>query len=314
MKRTPLFDRLSALADPIRSRLLLLLERHELTVSELRAVLQLPQSTVSRHLKVLADAGWLIAREDGTSNRYRLDAKGLDQGARRLWQSVREEAESLPAAARDAQRVKGVLADRHTRTQQFFASSAAQWDKVRAELFGTRTELFALVGLLGADAVVGDLGCGTGQLSEVIAPFVRQVIAVDESAAMLKAARARLAPLDNVELRSGSIEELPVEAGTLDVAILSLVLHYVADPVPVLTGIRRALKPRVGKLLLVDMLPHDRAEYRQTMGHVWLGFDPEQVREWGREAGFSEVRVHPLPAASQVKGPSLFTAVLQRQS
>jgi ubiquinone/menaquinone biosynthesis C-methylase UbiE/DNA-binding transcriptional ArsR family regulator len=311
MKRPPLFDRLSALADPIRSRLLLLLERHELTVSELRSVLQLPQSTVSRHLKVLTDAGWISAREDGTSNRYRLDAKAFDAGTRKLWTSVREESEKLPAAVRDAQRVKGVLAERHTRSQQFFASSAAQWDKVRAELFGTRTELFAMVGLLDADAVVGDLGCGTGQLSEVMAPFVRQVIAVDESAAMLKAARARLSTVENVDLRAGSIEALPIEDGRLDVAVMSLVLHYVAEPVAVLTGIRRALDPRSGKLLLVDMLPHDRAEYRQTMGHVWLGFDTEQITQWGLEAGFRHVRAHALPAASQVKGPSLFAAVLQ---
>ena len=311
MKRLPLFDRLSALADPIRSRLLLLLERHELTVSELRSVLQLPQSTVSRHLKVLTDAGWISAREDGTSNRYRLDAKSLDAGTRKLWTSVREEAEGMPAAARDVQRVKGVLAERHTRSQQFFASSAAQWDKVRAELFGSRTELFAMVGMFDADCVVGDLGCGTGQLSEVMAPFVRQVIAVDESSAMLKAARARLATVKNVDLRAGSIEALPIEDGRLDVAVLSLVLHYVAEPAAVLTGIRRALDPRRGKLLLVDMLPHDRAEYRQTMGHVWLGFDTEQVVQWGHEAGFRSVRAHALPAASQVKGPSLFAAVLQ---
>jgi ArsR family transcriptional regulator len=310
MKRPALFDRLSALADPIRSRLLLLLERHELTVSELCSVLQLPQSTVSRHLKVLSGAGWLVAREDGTSNRYRLDAKGLDAGTRKLWTAVRDEAEGVPAAARDAQRVKGVLADRHTRSQQFFASSAAQWDKVRAELFGTRTELFALVGLLEPTQVVGDLGCGTGQLAEVMAPFVRQVIAVDESAAMLKAAKARLGALENVELRSGSLEELPIDAATLDIGVLSLVLHYVADPVAVLAGIRRALKPRGGKLLVVDMLPHDRAEYRQTMGHVWLGIDAEQLKEWAKAAGFASARYNPLPPSPTAKGPSLFVAVL----
>ena len=83
--------------------------------------------------------------------------------------------------------MKGVLAERQTRSQAYFASSAGQWDRVRTELFGARTELFSLVGLLDADAVVGDLGCGTGQLAEVMAPFVRQVVAVDESAAMLKA-------------------------------------------------------------------------------------------------------------------------------
>jgi ArsR family transcriptional regulator len=239
-----------------------------------------------------------------------VDAKALDAGTRKLWSAVRDEAEALPAAARDAQRVKGVLADRHTRSQQFFASSAAQWDKVRAELFGTRTELFALVGLLDATQVIGDLGCGTGQLSEVMAPFVKQVIAVDESSAMLKAAKARLAALENVELRAGSIEELPIDAGTLDVAVLSLVLHYVADPVAVLMGIRRTLKSKGGKLLLVDMLPHDRAEYRQTMGHVWLGFDAEQIKEWGREAGFADTRIHALPPSPTSKGPTLFSAVL----
>lgn len=311
MKRTPLFDRLSALTDPIRSRLLLLLERHELTVTELRAVLQLPQSTVSRHLKVLAASGWIGLRGDGTSNRYRFDVKGTDANVRRLWAAVRDEAEALSAARRDAQRVKGVLAERHTRSQAFFASSAAQWDRVRAELFGTRTELFALAGLLDADHVVGDLGCGTGQLSEVVAPFVKRVIAIDESAAMLKAARARLGALANVELREGSVEALPLADASLDVAVLSLVLHYLAEPAAAFAEVRRALVPNGGRLLLVDMSPHDHADYRQTMGHVWLGFDAAQITDWGTRAGFSSVRYHALPAAPRAKGPMLFTAVLQ---
>jgi ArsR family transcriptional regulator len=311
MKRTPLFDRLTALTDPIRARLLLLLERHELTVTELRAVLQLPQSTVSRHLKVLAASGWIELRGDGTSNRYRFDVRGGGAAHRRLWGAVHDEADALPAARRDAQRVKSVLAERHTRSQAFFASSAAQWDRVRAELFGTRTELFALAGLLDTTQVVGDLGCGTGQLSEVVAPFVRRVIAIDESAAMLKAARARLGGLANVELREGAVEALPVDDGALDVAVMSLVLHYVTDPAAVLAEVRRTLAPRGGRLLLVDMSPHDHAEYRQTMGHLWLGFDAEQIAAWGTGAGYSSVRYHPLPPAPQAKGPTLFTAVLQ---
>lgn len=310
MKRPPLHDRLSALADPIRTRLLLVLERHELTVSELRAVLQLPQSTVSRHLKVLADAGWVMARVDGTSNRYRHDGKTLEAGSRRLWASVREEAQGVAAAKRDAERVRGVLADRHTRSQAFFASSAGQWDRVRSELFGARTELFALVGLFDPASTIGDLGCGTGQLAEVIAPFVSQVIAVDESPAMLKAARQRMASSANVDIREGSLEALPIDDATLDVAVLSLVLHYVADPAAALAEIRRTLRPDGGRLLLVDMLPHDRAEYRQTMGHVWLGFDAEQLNQWATEAGFASIRHHALPAAPQAKGPTLFTAVL----
>jgi ubiquinone/menaquinone biosynthesis C-methylase UbiE len=311
MKGSPLHDHLAALADPIRSRLLLVLEGHELTVSELRQVLQLPQSTVSRHLKVLADGAWLQAREDGTSNRYRLDVKGLDPAARKLWSAVRGEASAFPAARRDSQRVVGVLADRHTRSQEFFASSAAQWDRMRSELFGSRTELFALLGLLDESLVVGDLGCGTGQMAEAVAPFVERVIAMDESAAMLRAARARLSAHGNVEVRQGSLEAMSLADGELDIAVLSLVLHYVTEPAAAFAEIRRVLRPTGGRLLLVDMLPHDRAEYRQTMGHVWLGFDAEQVRQWGEEAGFKSVRHHALPSATQVKGPTLFAAVLQ---
>jgi ubiquinone/menaquinone biosynthesis C-methylase UbiE len=127
---------------------------------------------------------------------------------------------------------------------------------------------------------------------------------------MLRAAKARLAHLDNVDLRSGSLEALPVDDGALDVAVLSLVLHFIADPAAALAGIRRALRARGGRLLLVDMAPHDHAEYRQTMGHVWLGFDGEQLERWGTAAGFSSTRYHVLPASPQAKGPTLFTAVL----
>jgi ArsR family transcriptional regulator len=311
MKQNPIFDRLTALADPIRARLLLVLERHELTVSELRAALQLPQSTVSRHLRALADAGWVESREDGTSNRYRMSARGLESGARKLWQSVREEVSAMATAARDAERVRSVMAARHSTSQHFFASSAAQWDKLRAELFGAHTELFALLGLLDARWTVGDLGCGTGQLSETVAPFVQSVIAVDESPAMLRASRSRLASCRNVQVREGTLEALPVEAGELDIAVLSLVLHYVADPAIALAGIHRALKTD-GRLLIVDMLPHDRAEYRQTMGHVWLGFGEDQLKRWSDDSGFVRCIVSPLPAPARSKGPTLFSAVLQK--
>src|ERR1035437_9188593 len=179
MKQNPVFDRLTALADPIRARLLLVLERHELTVSELRAALQLPQSTVSRHLRALADADWVASREDGTSNRYRMSARELDAGARRLWQSVREEVSAMATAARDAERVRSVMAARRSTSQRFFASSAAQWDKLRAELFGPRTELLALLGRLDARGPAGARGGEPGQPAEARAPFVKGVTAGD---------------------------------------------------------------------------------------------------------------------------------------
>ena len=311
MKQNVVFDRLTALADPIRARLLLVLERHELTVSELRAALQLPQSTVSRHLRALADAGWVVSREDGTSNRYRMSARELDAAARRLWQSVRDEVGAAATAARDAERVAGIIAARHSTSQKFFASSTAQWDRLRSELFGTRTELFALLGLLDERWTVGDLGCGTGQLAEAMAPFVKEVVAVDESPAMLRAARARLASHANVEVRQGTLEVLPVDDGELDVAVVTLVLHYLSEPATALTSVHRALK-KGGKALIVDMLPHDRAEYRETMGHVWQGFSVRQFAGWGDDAGFQVTHVHPLPASPPAKGPNLFAAVLHK--
>jgi ubiquinone/menaquinone biosynthesis C-methylase UbiE/DNA-binding transcriptional ArsR family regulator len=311
MKRNPVFDRLTALADPIRARLLLVLERHELTVSELCAALQLPQSTVSRHLRALANARWVVSREDGTSNRYRMATRETNGASRRLWLSVRDDVGTMTTTSRDAERVRGVIAARHSTSQKFFASSAAQWDKLREELFGARSELFTLLGLLDADWTVADLGCGTGQLASAMAPFVRRVIAMDESLDMLRAARARLAAHDNVEVLHGTLEALPVDSDEIDVAVLSFVLHYVAEPVPVLAGIHRVLHDD-GTLLMIDMLSHDRADFRETMGHVWPGFSAEQVVQWGREAGFDDARVHALPVSPQVRGPNLFAAVLRK--
>ena len=309
MKRSPLFGRLAALSDPIRARLLAALERHELTVGELRRALQLPQSSVSRHLRAWADAVWVAIREDGTSNLYRVAATEKDAPARRMWLAVREELAAIPAVQRDAERVRGVLAARHTTSQKFFASSAGQWDRLRTDLFGDRAELFSLLGLIDSEWTVADLGCGTGQLCASLAPFVSRVIAVDESSAMLRAARARLDGRDNVEFRQGSLESLPLSDGEADVAVLSLVLHYIADPLPVLTGIRRALAPD-GRLLILDMMAHDRADLRDSMGHAWQGFKRDQLTAWAGGAGFSNCRFMPLPPQPSANGPSLFVASL----
>src|SRR5690554_4915817 len=114
-----IFDRLSALADTTRCRLLLVLEHHEFTVGELCSVLQLPQSTVSRHLKVLGDEGWVVSRPDGTSRRYRVPPEGLESSAQRLWHLVREQVAGLAVAEQDARRVRSVLAQRRSRSQEF---------------------------------------------------------------------------------------------------------------------------------------------------------------------------------------------------
>ena len=306
MTHAAILDRLSALADPTRSRLLLVLDRHELTVGELCQVLQQPQSTVSRHLRVLADDAWVVSRAEGTSRLYAL-ADGLDAPARRLWGLVREQMAGTATARQDAERLRGVLAERRSASQEFFSSAAGQWDGLRVELFGRHAELAALPALLDETWTVGDLGCGTGQAAQSLAPFVRRVVGVDASRAMLAAARRRLGELPNVELRQGELEALPVDDGELDAAVLCLALHHAPDPGLVLAEAGRALRPG-GRLLVTDMVPHEREDFRRQMGHQWLGFGEEQLGRWLADAGFTGYRYVPLPADVQAKGPMLFAA------
>jgi ArsR family transcriptional regulator len=307
----PLFERITALADPTRSRMLLLLERHELTVNEIRTVLQLPQSTVSRHLKVLSDQNWVASRADGTSRRYRV-AEKLEPSSRKLWHVVREQVATTPAAGQDGRRVQTVLARRRSKSQKFFSSAAGQWDRLRGELFGNRADVLGLMGLLDENWTVADLGCGTGQLAELIAPFVCRVIAIDDSAAMLSAARRRLTGFTNVDVRSGRLESLPVEDASVDAALLFLVMHYVPEPGDAVAEAHRVLKPG-GRLLIVDMMPHDREDLLHEMGHVWRGFSEAEVSRMLADCGFDSVRFHPLPADEAAKGPTLFAAAGRRR-
>ena len=307
-----IFDHLASLADTTRSRILLLLDRHELTVSQLCGIMQLPQSTVSRHLKALLDAGWVASRADGTSNVYSMTRDEVDATARRLWLLVREQVGPTPAAAQDQRRLQAALAERRTKSQEFFSSSAGQWDRVREELYGDRFHLAALAAFAQREWVVGDLGCGTGQVSAAIAPFVRRVVAVDASAAMLQAAKKRLQAFDNVELRRGDLEALPIDDARLDAATLMMVLHHVPEPERALREVARVLEPG-GTLLVVDMLPHERENYRQQMGHVWLGFSEEHIHRLLGESGFGEMMTSPLPPDTKAKGPGLFVATARRR-
>ncbi len=300
---------MSALSDQTRCRMLLLLERHELTVSELCAVLQMPQSSVSRHLKTLADDDWVASRRDGTSRFYSMPADDLDAGATRLWPLIREQVAATSAAGQDDRRLRGVLVRRRAKSQEFFANAAAGWDRLRQDLYGDTFYISAVLGLIDPNLLVGDLGCGTGQLTETVAPYVRQVIAVDASTDMLDAARARLdGATTNVEFRKGELESLPVGDNELDVAVLSLVLHYSPAPPKALSEAARVIRPG-GRVLVVDMLPHEHEEYQQQMGHVWLGFSDKQMTRYLTSAGFSDVRVRNLPANPDVGGPALFSAV-----
>jgi ArsR family transcriptional regulator len=285
---------------------MLALDQHELTVGELCAVLTLPQSTVSRHLKVLADERWLATRQEGTSRFYSRSA-ALDPGAERLWSVVAEDLKATPDHRRDIGRLHDVIAQRRSKSREFFAGAAGSWDELRSELVGGAVGGGALLGLLDPDWVVGDLGCGSGHLTALLAPFVSRVVGVDASESMLARAQARLTDLANAELRLGELESLPLDDHTLDAAVLSLVMHHAPDPRRVLDEAHRVLNAG-GRLLIVDLLPHERVEYRERMGHVWLGFSEAQVTDWLKGAGFSKVKFVSLSADPGAKAPELFGA------
>ncbi|HZW10397.1 MAG TPA: metalloregulator ArsR/SmtB family transcription factor [Phycisphaerales bacterium] len=305
-----LAERLGSLSEPVRLRLLAMLEAEELSVGEVARVLQLPQSTVSRHLKVLADAGWTSKRALGTATLYRLDAEGLDPEAAALWAPVRESLAGLPDVEEDRTRLAAVLAERPTDSLAFFGRIAGEWDELRRDLFGGRFTAEALLSLIPPTWVVADLGCGTGDAAAWLGARVERVVAVDRSDAMLDAARKRLGGAPNVEFLAGELELLPIERASVDATVSLLVLHHVASPEAALGEMARVLRTSRGGgvALVVDMLGHSRTEYRLTMGHKHLGFDPNAVGAWMRRAGFHTVRITELAREPEGKGPGLFAA------
>ncbi len=303
--RPRLTERLALLSEMTRLRLLRLLEIEELGVGELASVLQLPQSTVSRHLKSLLEGGWIVRRSEGTASMYRLVTESLGEDAKELWQVARRQLGAPAQVRQDEHRLRQILSKRETDTIAYFGRVGGEWDAIRGELFGTSFVQDALLCLLPPNWIVADLGCGTGDIAARLAPLAHSVHLVDLSKAMLAAARKRLAAHKNISLHHGDLTHLPLDDASVDAAVISLVLHHVSQPSSAIREAARILKPG-GRLLVIDMLEHDREQYRQTMGHKWLGFRPVEMAEWFAAAGLDDGRTIPLPPDPQAKGPDLF--------
>lgn len=298
---------MDSLADATRLRLLRLLERNELGVVELCDVLQMPQSTVSRHLKVLADQKWTTSRRQGTTNLYHMILDELHPAARKLWVLAREQTQDWPSLSQDQLRLTRRLNQKQSEAESFFAGAAGEWDKLRAELYGPYFPHAAVAALLPRHWVVADLGCGTGAMTVDLAHNVKQVIGVDQSPAMLKAAKKRTADFPGVDLRKGDLAQLPIADEICDGVILSLVLTYVPDPASVLKEATRVLKPG-GSLVVIDLLHHGREDFRRQMGQHWPGFETAQLAKLMAGAGLIEPHVRSLSPHPDAKGPALLLA------
>ena len=297
-----LYARLSLLSEPARVRLLAVLAEEELGVGELCRIVQLPQSTVSRHLKALQTAELVRRRAEGTRSLYRMVS--LEGASQDLWSTVATAHRATLQHEEDGARLQATLQDRAIDSDTFFGREHARWDSLRRDLFGEGFLAPLLAALLPQDAVVVDLGCGTGATLQVLAPWAQRAIGVDREPKMLAVARERV---PGAELVQAPLEELPLADGVADVALCTLVLHHVTAPERVFAEARRVLKPG-GSFALVDMVAHDRSDWRHTMGHRWLGFSEEQLLRWGDAAGFSAGRVQGLPAIGDVQGPPLQVA------
>ncbi len=294
----------------VRLRLLRLMEQEELSVGELSRVLQIPQSTVSRHLKLLHDAGWLARRPSGTAGLYRMDKEALGRSAAPIWEVVRAQMAASATLDEDDRRLAEVLAERSTDSREFFGRLGGEWDRLRRELFGESFTAETLLGFMDPGWVVADLGCGSGLTAEYLAPVVKRVYAVDREPTMIAEARKRLARFDNIVFRQDDVTALSLPAGAADAAILSLVMVYVPEPLAAVRETARILRPG-GCAMIVDMVAHDRESYRYTMGHQHLGFDEDTVGRWAAAAGLGPPRYLRLRPDTSAKGPGLFAATMR---
>jgi ArsR family transcriptional regulator len=290
-----LLNSLRAAGEHTRLRLLALLSRNELTVSELTWILGQSQPRVSRHLKLLSDARLVERIQEGAWAFYRLADRG--PGAKILAALVALLPEDDPDLNRDYQRLESVKQDRAEAASSYFRGIAKSWDRIR-DLYVAESDVERAMLAAAGDAPIGnllDLGTGTGRILQVFAERVERGIGIDTSREMLSVARANLAKgsLRHCQVRHGDIYNLPVPAGSMDVVTIHHVLHFLDDPATAIAEAAEALRPR-GTLLIVDFAPHSLEVLRTDYAHRRLGFDDAEVTAWCLAAGLEKVRVKHL--------------------
>lgn len=292
-----------ALADETRLRLFNVLCRHELNVNELVLILEMGQSRISRHLKILFSSGLLVSRRDGLWVFYKAAEEGL---ARRFLDAVLPFVKDDPALTADLDMASGMIEERVHKTRQFFNAIAEDWDKLSREVLGAFDLARAVTRSMPVCEVAADFGCGTGNVLESMLGKAKTVIGVDGSPRMLELARRRFAgAADRVSLRIGDLSHLPLRDHETDFASVNMVLHHIPQPADVLGEVRRVLAPG-GRLVLTDFNTHSDDRMRTEYGDHWLGFDRETLHGLLNRAGFT---VNESRTAALERGLSLHVIV-----
>ena len=278
-------DIFRALADATRLRILALARTMELSVGELAQVLGQSQPRVSRHVKILADAGLVERRKEGS---WVFVAKGDADRVAPVLAALDAWRDGDDWAEADAARLAAVRADRAAAANAWFQDHAGEWDAIRSLHIAESEVEAAMARVLGPTPIARliDIGTGTGRMLELFAPQAKAALGIDRSSEMLRLARAKLAErgLDHAELRQADLYALPLGDGAADVAVFHHVLHFAQQPGAAIAEAARVLGP-AGRLLIADFAPHDREELRAKEGHTRLGFSDDQIAGWLSAAG-----------------------------
>ena len=276
---------LKALADPLRLRVLAAVCEEELTVGEVQEVVASVQSSVSRNLAILREAGFVHDRKEGTSVYFSV-RQNMPESARELFNSFQSRLAAMPEIKRDRARLDECRRRRLARSKSYFESVAGDWEHIRKSYFDDRVTSLAIEKLLPRNLTLADIGCGTGSLTLELARFAHKVIGVDLSHEMLRRARvvAKERELHNVEFHRGDALHLPLETHGVDAAFCVMVLHFLSDPQRAIGELCRITRPG-GSVIVVDLVEHKQDWMRAQMAHQWLGFDRASIEKWLCDAG-----------------------------
>ena len=280
---------LKALADPLRLRVLAAVAEEELTVGEVQEVVASMQSSVSRNLAMLREAGFVQDRKEGTSVYFSVRAD-MPGPARELFKTLQTRLSEIPEIKKDRTRLAECRRRRLQRSQSYFESVAGDWERIRKSYFDDRVTSLAIEKLLPRNFTLADIGCGTGSLTFELARFARKGIGVDLSGEMLRRARrvAKERALENIEFRQGDVLKLPLGPHSVDAAFCVMVLHFLPDPARAIAGLCRIVRPG-GSVILVDLVEHTQEWMREQMAHQWLGFERGAIEGWFPAAGAATV-------------------------